>query len=37
MEKETRHIFISLIVLQGRGGMAVYFSFTINAHILQVT
>jgi hypothetical protein len=37
MEKETRHVFISLIVLQGRGGMGVYFFFTINAHILQVT
>jgi hypothetical protein len=37
MEKETCHIFISLFVLQGRGGMGVYFSFTINVHILQVT
>jgi hypothetical protein len=37
MEKETRHIFISLFVLQGRGGMGVYFSFTLDVHILQDT
>jgi hypothetical protein len=39
MEKETRHIFISLFVLQGRGGMGVGFipSLQSNVHISQVT
>jgi hypothetical protein len=37
MEKERRHIFISLFILEGRGGMRVYLSFTFNVHILQVT
>jgi hypothetical protein len=36
MEKETWHIFISLFVLQGMGGMGVYFSFTINVHIFKL-
>jgi hypothetical protein len=37
MEKETRHIFISLFVLQGRGGMGFTSPLQSNIHILQVT
>jgi hypothetical protein len=37
MEKETRHIFISLFVLQGRGGMGSIPSLQTNIHISQVT
>jgi hypothetical protein len=37
MEKEMCHIFISLIVLQGRGGMGFTSSLQFNVHILQVT
>jgi hypothetical protein len=37
MEKETRHIFISLFLVQGRGWYGVYSSFTAIVHILQFT
>jgi hypothetical protein len=37
MEKETRHIFISLLVLQGRGWYGVHFIFTTIVHISQIT
>jgi hypothetical protein len=37
MEKETRHIFISLFLVQGRGGFGVHFSITTNVHTLQIT
>jgi hypothetical protein len=37
MEKETCHIFISLIVLQGRGGMGFTLPLQFNVHILQIT
>jgi hypothetical protein len=34
MEKETRHIFISLFVLQGRGGMGFIPILQSNVHVL---
>jgi hypothetical protein len=37
MEKEMRHIFISLLVLQSRGGMGFIPSLQTNVQILQVT
>jgi hypothetical protein len=37
MEKETRHIFISLLVLQSRGGMWFIRTLQTNVHILHVT
>jgi hypothetical protein len=37
MENETHHIFISLIILQGRGGMGFISPSQSNVHILQVT
>jgi hypothetical protein len=37
MEKETRHIFISLTVLQSRGGMGSISSLQTKVHISQVT
>jgi hypothetical protein len=37
MEKETRHILISLFVLQSRGGMGFIPTLQTNVHILQVT
>jgi hypothetical protein len=37
MEKETQHIFISLFLVQGRGGMGLIPLITTNVHILQFT
>jgi hypothetical protein len=37
VENETRHIFISLFLVQGRGWYGVYSSFTTIVHILQIT
>jgi hypothetical protein len=37
MEKETRHIFIPLTVLQSRGGMGSISSLQTNVHLSQVT
>jgi hypothetical protein len=37
VEKETRHIFISLFLVQGRGWYGVYFIFTTIVHISQIT
>jgi hypothetical protein len=37
MEKETRHIFISLFLIQGRGGMGFTPLITTNVHTLQIT
>jgi hypothetical protein len=37
MEKETRHIFISLLVLHSRGGMGFFPPLQSNVHILQIT
>jgi exosome complex RNA-binding protein Csl4 len=37
VEKETRHIFISLFLVQGRGWYGVYSSFTTIVHISQIT
>jgi hypothetical protein len=37
VEKEMRHIFISLFLVQGRGWYGVYSSFTTIVHISQIT
>jgi hypothetical protein len=37
MEKETLHIFISLFVLQGRGGMGFTLPLQFTIYILQIT
>jgi hypothetical protein len=37
MEKETCHIFISLLVVQSRGGMGFIPTLQTNVHILQAT
>jgi hypothetical protein len=37
MEKETRHIFISLFLVQGRGGLGLIPLITTNVHTLQIT
>jgi hypothetical protein len=37
MEKETRHIFISLLLVQSMGGLGFTPSLQTNVHILQVT
>jgi hypothetical protein len=37
MEKETCHTFISLFLVQDRGGMGFIPLITINVHILQFT
>jgi hypothetical protein len=37
MEKETRHIFISLFLVQGRGWYGVYSSVTTIVHISPFT
>jgi hypothetical protein len=34
MEKETRHTFISLFLVQGRGGLGIYSFITIAIHML---
>jgi hypothetical protein len=37
MEKETRHTFISLFLVQGRGGLGIYSFITTSTHALQIT
>jgi hypothetical protein len=37
MEKEMCHIFISLFLVQGRGGVGVHSFITITIHTLQIT
>jgi hypothetical protein len=37
MEKETRHIFISLFLVQGRDGLGLIPLITTNMHTLQIT
>jgi hypothetical protein len=37
MEKETRHTFISLFLVQGRGGLGIYSFITTAIHALQFT
>ena len=37
MEKETRHTFISLFLLQGRGDLGIYSFITVATHALQIT
>jgi hypothetical protein len=37
MEKETRHTFISLFLVQGRGGLGIYSFITTVIQALQFT
>jgi hypothetical protein len=37
MEKEMRHIFVSLLHIQSRGGLGFTPSLQTNVHILQLT
>jgi hypothetical protein len=37
MEKETRNTFISLILVQGRGGVGVHSFIAITRYTLQIT
>jgi hypothetical protein len=37
MEKETRHTFISLFLVQSRGGLGIYSFITATIHTLQIT
>jgi hypothetical protein len=37
MEKDTRHTFISLFLVQGRGGLEIYSFITVATHALQIT
>jgi hypothetical protein len=37
MEKETRHIFISLFLVQGRGGLGAHSFITTIVYTLEIT
>jgi hypothetical protein len=37
MEKETRHTFISLFLVQSRGGLGIYSFITTMLYTLQIT
>jgi hypothetical protein len=37
MEKETRHVFISLFLVHGRGGLGIYSLITATIPTLQIT
>jgi hypothetical protein len=37
MIRETHHVFISLFLAQGRGGLGIYSFITAATHALQIT